>query len=854
MLLNEQLNKSQKEFYKKVLSIIKSYSIAELSFLENPITYILEATKRYIFNKQNTIHEASVFITEEVRNLLITDKISFDEFIVIEAAFDRHFKEESQVDGVLSLSILTTRLLKSISKKLVRDNMSALSLPSIDKVLNGNVTIKSNFDFGNIHYYIKFLEKFTTNSNKHSFLMEARIILSKKCILTTHNMVLRALAYAIIIINDKKKLNTEKELFRVEFETCISFNATAITPRIRENVLETIDEDYESAHNNWYTAKRYVTFFNSRLSEIFTFAYVAAIISIFLTRVYSGSAHERFKEDISSLLNIILANRTLTNCTLQNSTLTNCTLQNSTLTNCTLQNSTLTNYTLQNSTLLNGILLNGIFNISFNATETYAHYTYSYTHSNCTTGNSTGINNITIFTPEHPSEYFPEHAGLYNGMPSYATTIMSTIQLFFTLPLIFIVTHGKKFSLSYHKKYNPTIEQKRAKNSFLAVTVFRWIANVIMQPIDVVTSEEKNSFFQWTVFRFFTPTACIEEPLKLQILSDSIQRYSYRNKSKRFLVNLKLMYLSSLLITALEFLDKALKFPCTPLSVTLKFSRALSVITPIIHNKHYNRVIYSRSFTRFAIANLLRTLTSPAILPLYDLLGSKLRYASLLSAVDVISTVVADAEAANIMYKANIIEESLLAIEDIIDAAITKNKNASLILLSTNIEKQLLTLRYKINIKEILETGELDTDSDLDTDLAVEVKIDTSPSTSKITPKKSTSSSEKLSLFPKVTLDFSMYDNLRKCNSKCIKGSKEENEPESSNVQKISITDQPPILTEITEEEANNIIREQSFKKNSTTSQGRDFNKVVIAHPNSSIEEPLVQPSAVSVYTNVTIV
>ena len=400
-----------------------------------------------------------------------------------------------------------------------------------------------------------------------------------------------------------------------------------------------------------------------------------------------------------------------------------------------------------------------------------------------------------------------------------------------------------------------------------------------MQPIDIVTSTEKDQFFKWTVLRFFTPTACIEEPLKAQMLSNSIQQYSYRNRGTSFSVNLKLMFLASLLVTALEFVGQACSLG-VEFNIPLKFVRVLSVVTPIIQNKYYGRLIYSPQFAKFILANMARTLTSPGILPAYDAYSNKLRYASLLSAMDVLATVQADAIAGNIICEANQIEEALLAIdENIVEPAIQNNTNANFILLAPNIEKQLSKLKNQItiiNIVKVENTKKQITPQNIKEEVLALKQSITRNNANKTTEIKSTDKSqeEELSLCPEVELDFSRYRN-RKYLKKRTKGSLEATEKEHPKLQGLNISIDPqeekshtdqfstteniePYLSiapryiggiqpstsfieEITEEATITTTAQQRTMRSRSPTVSQDLSQVVIEQPRSTTDYPFIQ-------------
>ncbi|AHC39679.1 Cpg1 family polymorphic protein [Ehrlichia muris] len=312
-------------------------------------------------------------------------------------------------------------------------------------------------------------------------------------------------------------------------------------------------------------------------------------------------------------------------------------------------------------------------------------------------------NSTVIYAPRHPSEYFPEHEGILNGIPGYLTTAMSTIQLFLTLPNMILSQRKRKFILKALNKYSPTPEEQRNNAALTSVLMFRWFANVIVQPVDCIDSAYKDAFFKWTVFRLFTPSAPLEEPLKIQNIYNCLNRNCYRNQGYSIQLSNTFMYSSAMLATALEYLDAAFGFPYLPLSAALKGTRLASVFIPVLANRH--TICYNHRFKKFILVNMLRTASSPVILPCFDQLGDRLRYVSLLTAVDVMLTVNADAVSSRILSEAGAIEQQLVIIEDIVRNAMEHNIT-SLALLSPTIESRFQQLRNNITISEILERDE----------------------------------------------------------------------------------------------------------------------------------------------------
>ena len=636
---NSNFTNNQLKFLKKIESHKKNNAIIQTSnSVLHPLTFITTKVDNWLFGSKNTVHEKCTMVTEETITTLVTSSISLEDFTQVTEKVNYNFRNQLHSDGILFLDGIVRRLENHICRKLINNNsFTTHSLSQVESILNSsnNVSIDNNFNPTNFADYQNFVSGILTSSNQNTLLEEAKIALNKVELLTLRVLLTRGLAYAIL--NHATNINTTsyKEEFEIEAKTALLLHTAALTHSTRESTIRTLDNEYATKHPIRHKLLSITNYFNANISNTVSWAYVAAIISIFLTRVYSGYASERAENDIISAL--------------------------------------------------------GSHNITFNHTRYYRH----------DTNQNTNLSTV-IFAPRHPSEYFPEYEGLLNGAPVYLTTLMSTIQLFLTLPNIILSQHKSKFMACALNKYSPTPTERVSSKILLSVLILRWVGNVVVQPVDCIDSAYKDIFFKWSIFRLFTPSAPLEEPLKIQCAYTSIQRNCYRS-TESIILNNKIMYLSSATVLALEYLDTYLGFPFLACSMALKGTRLASVIIPVLTNR--NKICYSKDFKKLILANMLRTGSSLFILPAFDIFGNSIRHLSLITALDVGVTVNVDAISSNIIMQANRVEQQLMVIEDMIENTIITNK-ASLALLSTHLERKFQRHRDRITICEILDTNE----------------------------------------------------------------------------------------------------------------------------------------------------
>ena len=331
--------------------------------------------------------------------------------------------------------------------------------------------------------------------------------------------------------------------------------------------------------------------------------------------------------------------------------------------------------------------------------------TFSLHH---TTGYNSTINsyinntqNVTLFVPQHSSEYFPEWYGLANGIPSYFSTLLSCIQLLFALPPTVLGVHRRVFTRRYLEDYTPTSEERATDLTFQSILIFRWFGNLALQPADCISHPLKDAFFKWSIFRYFTPSSAIEEPCKDAFVHNVRQRFSTRNAGQ-FHANNRQSLAAAATILGLEYLDTAVfGFKNAGFTFFVKIARTLGAIRPIVINRIHGNVLYNPKFESLVLTNLVRIAGTVPLLPLYDTFGNQLRYMNLLTAIDVIVTSNVDARSSQIFNDTTILEEHLTAIEDITQNAL--DHRGVLVLLAPELYRRFDDARYSIPISVLLE-------------------------------------------------------------------------------------------------------------------------------------------------------
>ncbi|AHX07491.1 Cpg1 family polymorphic protein [Ehrlichia chaffeensis] len=636
-------NNTQRQLYQKILEHIRKNQVVNPT-IRQPISYLSHKFDQWLFAVQNTPHEKCTIVTEEFLNTIILESIDFHSFALVSEKLDADFQEQCNEQGILFLSGLRLQLIKHIAKQIRDSGVGAIPLSDIERLLNQNTPLPVRFNPADIDCYSDFVDSILNASNKEVLYEEAQKVLNIVAPLTPNILIMRGLAHAITkSIDPHSEVNHTEQLI-IEAKTSILLHTTAGTQITRETQVQQANEAFAHEHPVQDRIIRAANYFNTYLSTTISWTYIGSVLSTFLTRMYAGYASSRAESDIHNAL------------------------------------------------------LRAHHNVTFNHTRIYQ------PDLNTNPNNTVG-NNTVIYAPRHPSEQFPEHQGVLNGSPSYITTLMSTVQLTWTLPNMIFGQRKRTFILKHLKKYRPTQEEQRDDNRFLATVVFRWFGNVVIQPVDCVDSALKDAFFRWTIFRFFTPLAPIEEPLKMRGLYARLNRQCYRNQGRELVLSNRIMNSASLAILFFEYLDVSLGFPLPICSAMLKGTRIASVILPVLFNRLRGNITYNLRFRSFILANMLRTGSSPVVLTGFDLIGNSLRHVSLLTALDVMATVNIDAISSRILYEADVLEQHIMIIEDTVENIIVNNRG-SLALLAPNMEIRFLDSRSQTTIRGILEEDE----------------------------------------------------------------------------------------------------------------------------------------------------
>ena len=330
------------------------------------------------------------------------------------------------------------------------------------------------------------------------------------------------------------------------------------------------------------------------------------------------------------------------------------------------------------------------------ANKTISYNRTGYTDYRNNKQNYTNNTMDSILAPEHSSEYFPEMFGIFNGTPGIITTVISVVQLFCALPAFLCSEVKKQFILGRLSKNKLTTLETRENHHLMASLLFRWIGNVAMQPTDMVTSPFKDLALNYTIFRFFLPSSYIEEPLKYQSVANTFASSSYRKK-KRVSVSFPAIYSTTLLTLGLEY--GSVCFNLQYVIVILKLLRPLSLIL-VLHSNRSN-TLYSNNTQKFTYASLSRLSSSILVLPMFDLLGDKLRYLSLATGIDVVLSVQSDVTCSIIMCEVSNMQVNTAVIQDILDSSMSSNNNYFLVMPIA--ERARLQHKQNMTVTQMLE-------------------------------------------------------------------------------------------------------------------------------------------------------
>ncbi|WP_065432461.1 hypothetical protein [Ehrlichia ruminantium] len=617
-----KLNNRQKQFLDYVQSLIASYRPQRFSLLRNPISYLSDKFSRRFLNKQGNDSEASLLVTEEVRSYVIDFSLSLDDLVIVSDIINCNSNSTSFLYRIylnlVSLIAYQNQRNPALSQEpIFHPEDSTFSGTASDHTFNPQV----------LQDYVVLMLRYLNDSNTRVLCNEALEILNNTCVLTPQNVLLRGLALATLNIANNNGYhfplteNPDQQL-KTEYCTALSLIITALTTNHRDSTLSGLREDF--ARNHPYINK-FINFAGTVNKGVLalSFGYVMGILCSFVVRVYSEYAVDRARDDIMIFTNSsFTVNR-----------------------NRTLYQIYITQYH-DNSTA------------------------FAELQANSSSYNETSINRTVVFAPEHSSEYFPEFAGIINGMPAVLTTIVSATQLFCALPATICGEIRNRYilrKLSQNRTLTP--EERREHIHLMGSMIFRWVGNVAVQPADLITHHMKDTALKYSIFRLFLPSSFIEEPTKLQSVANALARSSYRSQH-RVLLRYPYVYSSFTATLVLEYVGAY--FKNTTLVAAIKALRPFSLLMALCYNR--GRVLYSPGIERYAYASLTRLTSSLLVLPMFDLLGDKVRFLSLATGLDVTLSVYADIVCGEVMDNINIVQLNIATIQGLIDDSIQNDR------------------------------------------------------------------------------------------------------------------------------------------------------------------------------------
>ncbi|QLK53086.1 hypothetical protein FDZ64_01385 [Ehrlichia ruminantium] len=615
-----KLNTRQKQLLDHINSLIASYRPQRFSFFHHPILYLSDKFSRRFLNKQGNDSEASLLVTEEVRSYIIQNSLSLDDLVIVSDQTECNNNEMS----------FLYRIFLNLVSLIAHQNQTnqALSQEHIfhpeDSTFSGT---PSNHTFNPqlLEDYILFVQRYLNNSNTRVLCNEALKTIYNTSLLTPQNVLLRGLALAILSIANNNGYDfplTENaaEQLKTEYCTAVSLILTALTTNHRDNTLSTLREDFAREHPNINRFINFAGIVNANVLAL-SFGYVMGILCGFVTRTHSEYAVDRSRNDVKAF--------------------------------------TGSNFTIKHNRTLYQQYITQYRN---NAT------TFAQLHTNSSSNNGTNV--TVVFAPEHSSEYFPEYAGIMNGIPAVLTTIVSATQLFCALPATMCGEMRNRYILDRLSQNSLTLGGRHEDLHLMGSMIFRWVGNVAVQPSDLITHDIKDTALKFSIFRFFLPSSFIEEPAKLQSVANALARSSYRSR-KKVLLRPPYMYTSFAITLVLEYVGASLNK--TLLVAGIKALRPFSLLMALCYNR--GRVLYSRSMERYICASLTRLTSSLVVLPMFDLLGDKLRYLSLATAIDVVLSVYADIVCGQVMDNISTVQLNIATIQDLIDDSIQQNRS-----------------------------------------------------------------------------------------------------------------------------------------------------------------------------------
>ncbi|QLK53088.1 hypothetical protein FDZ64_01395 [Ehrlichia ruminantium] len=637
-----KLTNTQTTLLGSINLLIATHTPKPLPFLRNCLSYISHTLDTKFFGKQNTVHEASTIVTEEVRNHIIMSSVSLEDYSAVIDSIDQEVK--NKIGGKSFLTNLCLQLEKKISGETKENYRRATEAFGDTEEIFSYLTATNSFNPGILGNYTDFIHGYINQSNSKVIYQEAKKVLSITCLLTPQSILLRGLARAVINIvnyNSRTVNSLESEQF-TEFCTAISLNTTASTRPLREDTIRKILKQFAADHPiiNWLLNTS--NHFNTQHSYSVLYASMVAAFAIFITRIHGDYAVEQAQNDIKRALN-------------------------------NTQNITI----CRNRTMYE-----------------------KFTNSGNGTFNNNG-NNITVYAPDHVSQYFPQNEGWFNGMVEWIPCALRMTLLLFVLPRAFLSPVRKNYILQHYKSIELTPQQKLAHRSLVLSMAWRWACVASMQPGKIVTSTLNDQFFKWSVLRFIVPATFIEEAIKIETVANSHYKLSYRNTSSpRFHTPISTIYSCCAISLALEYISISISSASLPVSKALtiftKLIRPGALILPLVLNR--NRVQFSPAIKTVALASMVRLGATGALLPIFDFARGQLHWESLTSALLQAASVYSDRKIGAVMNTLNTVEVHLAIINPMVIAA-TQN-HGSIMLLLPVIEQGQNREKYEKSIAE----------------------------------------------------------------------------------------------------------------------------------------------------------
>ncbi|QGR02334.1 hypothetical protein EDL81_01395 [Ehrlichia ruminantium] len=432
-----KLTNSQKALLSFVNSLTRTHTPRNPSILRNCLSYISLTIDRFLFGRQNIVHEACTVVTEGVRDHIIMNSPSFEDFSTLVSRIDEQLQD--QIGATSLLNMLCLQLDRQVATE-TRENfrLAQTALGNTEEIFS-TLTVTNSFDVGNLESYIGLLLDKLNESNSNTLYQEAKKLLSLTCLLTPRTILLRGISRAICAIVNGDNITTLQNEHHIEYCTTTSLNITAFTRAFREDIVSNLSAEFARTHPiiNWLL--NVSNSFNTSCTTPALYASLGAALGIFTARVHANYAVNQAQHNIVQALH------------------------------------NQTNYTI---TILNNrtIYENAVSNNSINAYNT----------------NGT---NITIYAPEHVSQYFPEHSGWFNGMVEWIPFVLRTGMLLCVLPRAFLSPVRRNFILRNYRSLEITPRERLAQHTLLASMAWRWACVTSMQPGRIVTSTTNDTFF-----------------------------------------------------------------------------------------------------------------------------------------------------------------------------------------------------------------------------------------------------------------------------------------------------------------------------------------------------------------------